>query len=106
METSRGESTRPAITRCAGLDLPGGTGLTLLRELRQNLRFGDLPIIGLLWAEDEAIIRSVDGLGLLAYEVKPPLFADLLTLVGRFCREFIPVNSRLALCRQDRGLRT
>lgn len=87
------------------LDLPVGSGPTFLQEIRQDSRFHDLPVIGLLWAEDETSIRSLDGLGLLAYEVKPLFFADLLTLVGRFCRHFFPMNPRLELCGQDRGLR-
>lgn len=86
------------------LDLPGGSGVMLLRELRQDTRFSDLPVIGLLWAEDEALVRSLDGLGLLAHEVKPLFFADLLTLVGRFCHHFFPVISGLEFSGEDREL--
>ncbi|MGA6828871.1 hypothetical protein ACO9S2_14835 [Nitrospira sp. NS4] len=85
------------------LDLPGGSGVMLLRELRQDTRFSDLPVIGLLWAEDEALMRSLDGLGLLAHEVKPVFFADLLTLVGRFCHHFYPITPRLEFSGGERG---
>lgn len=71
------------------LDLPAGTGLTFLRALRTDPRLMRLPIIAMLWSEDEAFVRTLAGLGVAGYVLKPLRFADLVTVVGELCRKIL-----------------
>jgi len=84
------------------LDLPGGTSLTFLRELRMDSRLATLPVIVLAWSEEQSIVRCLGGLGVVGYVVKPMLFDDLVALVGGFCRHVLPENFRQKFCALNR----
>jgi DNA-binding response OmpR family regulator len=84
------------------LDLPGGTSLTFLRELRRDSRLANLPVIVMAWSDKQSIVRSLDGLGVVGYVVKPMLLDDLVALVGGFCRHVLSGNSRREFCWLDR----
>lgn len=84
------------------LDLPGGTSLTFLRELRVDSRLATLPVIVMAWSDEQLIVRSLDGLGVVGYVVKPMLFDDLVALVGGFCRHGLSGNSRQEFSPLDR----
>ena len=62
------------------LDLPGGTSLTFLQDLRKDSRLTDLPVIAMAWTDDRATARTLAGLAVLDYVVKPMLFADLVMM--------------------------
>lgn len=83
------------------LDLPGGTSLTFLRELRMDSRLATLPVIAMAWSDAQSIVGSLGGLGVVGYVVKPMLFDDLVALVGGFCRQLLPENSRQEFCALD-----
>lgn len=83
------------------LDLPGRTSLTFLRELRMDSRLAKLPVIVMAWSDDQSIVQSLGGLGVVGYVVKPMLFDDLVALVGGFCRHILPENSRQEFCSLD-----
>jgi DNA-binding response OmpR family regulator len=84
------------------LDLPGGTSLTFLHELRMDSQLGTLPVIVMAWSDEEMIVRSLDRLGVVGYVVKPMLLDDLVALVGGFCRHVLSGNSRQEFCALDR----
>ena len=76
------------------MDLPGGTSLTFLRELRRDSRLTNLPVIAMAWTDDQAIVRSQAGLGVVGYVIKPMLLADLVTIIGGVCREILTETPR------------
>lgn len=84
------------------LDLPGGTSLTFLRELRMDSRLATLPVIVMAWSEEQSIVWSLGGLGVVGYVVKPMLFDALVALVGGFCRHVLSGNSRQEFCALNR----
>ena len=84
------------------LDLPSSTSLTFLRELRMDSRLATLPVIVMAWSDEQSILRSLGGLGVVGYVVKPMLFNDLVALVGGFCRHVLSGNSRQEFCALDR----
>jgi len=84
------------------LDLPGGTSLTFLRELRMDSRLATLPVIVMAWSHEQSIVRSLGGLGVVGYVVKPMRFDELIVLVGGFCRHVLPGDSRQEFCGLDR----
>jgi CheY-like chemotaxis protein len=83
------------------LDLPGETSRTFLLGLRRKPPLRALPVVGLAWSKDDAVIRSLDGLALTQCEAKPLLFTDLVTLIRRLCRIFLSVSPDLTLCGHD-----
>lgn len=80
------------------LDLPGGTSLTFLRELRRDSRLATLPVIVMAWSDAQSIVRSLGGLGVGGYVVKPMRFDELVTLVGGVCRHVFFGGSRQEFC--------
>lgn len=84
------------------LDLPSGTSLTFLRDLRMDSRLATLPVIVMAWSDEQSIVRSLDGLGVVGYVVKPMLFNDLVALVGGFCRRVLSGSSRQDFSELDR----
>lgn len=84
------------------LDLPGGTSVWFLQELRQDALLKNLPVVVMAWSEEESIVRSLYTLGVAAYVIKPLLLADLFTLVSRLCQEHLPARE-LAPGIQDWG---
>lgn len=74
------------------LDLPGGTSVWFLQELRQDALLKNLPVVVMAWSEEESIVRSLYTLGVAAYVIKPLLLADLFTLVSRLCQEHLPAR--------------
>jgi CheY-like chemotaxis protein len=85
------------------LDLPGGTSLTFLRELRMDSRLATLPVIVMAWSDEQSIVGSLEGLGVVGFVVKPMLFDDLAALAGDFCRHVLSGNSRQEFCALDRN---
>lgn len=83
------------------LDLPGGASLTFLRELSMDSRLTSLPVIVMAWSEEQSMVRSLGGLGVVGYVVKPMLLDDLIALVGGFCRHVLSGNSRQEFCALD-----
>ena len=84
------------------LDLPGGTSLTFLRELRMDSRLSTVPVIVMAWSDDQSIVRCLAGMGVVGYVVKPLRFDELVALVGGFCRQVLSGNSRREFCALDR----
>ena len=84
------------------LDLPGGTSLTFLRELRMDSRLATLPVIVMAWSDEQSIVRRLGGLGFVGYVVKPMRFDELIALVGGFCRHALSGNSHQEFCALDR----
>ena len=80
------------------LDLPGGTSLMFLRELRMDSRLATLPVIVMAWSDEQSIVRNLGGLGVVGYVVKPMRFDELVALVGGFCRHVLSGNSRQEFC--------
>ena len=68
------------------LDLPCGTGLTFLRQLRKDSRLITLPVIVMAWSREQPSFRSIEGLRIVGSVVKPMLFDELVVHVGSFCR--------------------
>jgi two-component system response regulator len=83
------------------LDLPGRTSLTLLRELRMDSRLATVSAIVMAWSEEQSIVRSLGGLGVVDYVVKPMRFDDLVALVVGFCRYVLSGGSRQEACALD-----
>lgn len=75
-------------TRLLILDLmlPGMSGLDVLRTIRLDARFVDLPCLILTAAGQDAQYREADALGVAEFMTKPfsprRLFARVLTLTG------------------------
>jgi DNA-binding NarL/FixJ family response regulator len=67
-------------------DLPAGNSLSFLRALQQDVRLAKLPVIVMVWSDDESIVGSLRAFGVAGYVVKPVLFEDLLIPVGDICR--------------------
>jgi len=68
------------------LDLPGKASLMVLRELRHDFRLASLPVVVMAWSDDQPSMRTLYGLGVVGYFVKPLCFSDLLTLVSNICQ--------------------
>ncbi len=83
------------------LDLPGGTSLTFLRELRVDSRLATLPVIVMAWSDGQSTVQCLGGLGVVGYVVKPMRFHELIALVGGFCRHVLSGNSRQEFCALD-----
>ena len=84
------------------LDLPGGTSLMFLHELHMDSRLATLPVIVMAWSDEQSIVRSLGGPGVVGYVVKPMRFDDLVTLVGGFCRHvLLSGSSRREFCVLD-----
>ena len=84
------------------LDLPKSTSLAFLHALRQDSGLRNLPVLAMAWSEEEAAVRSLYGLGVSAYVIKPVRFADLLSVAGQPCWKWLPDSSSPALCYQSR----
>jgi CheY-like chemotaxis protein len=84
------------------LDLPRRTSLSFLQTLRQDPCLKNLPVMVLAWPEKEGLVRSLYGLGISAYVIKPVRFADLLAVAGQLYCKWHPDSSGPALCYQDR----
>lgn len=76
--------------------------MTFPRELRKDSRLATLPVIVMAWSDEQSIARSLGGLGVAGYVVKPMRFDELVALVGGFCRHVHSGNSRQEFCRLDR----
>jgi CheY-like chemotaxis protein len=76
------------------LNLPGGTSPMFLQELRKDSRLTNLPVVAMAWTDDRATVRTLEGLGVVDYVVKPMRFAELITVVGGFCRRILRETSR------------
>ncbi len=70
-------------------DLPAGNSLAFLRALQQDVRLAKLPVIVMVWSDDESIARSLRAFGVAGYVVKPVLFEDLIIRVGDICRYIV-----------------
>ncbi|HLZ32400.1 MAG TPA: response regulator [Nitrospira sp.] len=88
------------------LDLPAGNSLTFLREIRRDVDLSKLPVIAMVWADDEPTIRALGGQGVAGYVIKPMLFEDLIVLVGDVCRHFLFEKPHHELCEPGRELLT
>jgi DNA-binding response OmpR family regulator len=76
------------------LNLPGGSSLTFVQELRKDSRLTNLPVVAMAGTDDRATVRTLDGLGVVDDVVKPLRFAELITVVGGFCRRILRETSR------------
>jgi len=84
------------------LELPGGASLKLLRELRNDFRPASLPVVVMAWSDEQPSMRTLYGLGVVSYFVKPLHFSDLLTMVSNICQTWLPRNRRQEICLLDR----
>ncbi len=66
--------------------LPAGNSLAFLRALQQDVRLAKVPVIVMVWSDDESIARSLRAFGVAGYVVKPVLFEDLIIRVKDICR--------------------
>lgn len=80
-------------------DLPAGNSLMFLQELQRDFRLAKLPVIVMVWSDDESIVRALGGRGVAGYVVKPMLFEDLIVLVGDVCQHVLSQTSHQELCR-------
>jgi CheY-like chemotaxis protein len=85
------------------LDLPRKTSLSFLQKLRQDPGLKNLPVIVMAWPEEEGVVRSLYGLGISAYVIKPVRFADLLTVAGQVSCHPLLGHSGQELCRESLG---
>lgn len=73
----------------ADFDLPGGTALRFLREMRQDARIRSVPLIVLACVDDEASVAICTQLGVNTFIVKPSTFAGLVGLVRDLCSRWL-----------------
>jgi CheY-like chemotaxis protein len=85
------------------LDLPRRTSLSFLQTLRQDPGLKNLPVIVMAWPEEEGVVRSLYGLGVSAYVIKPVRFADLLAVAGQVSCNSLLGHSGQELCRENLG---
>jgi len=85
------------------LDLPRRTSLSFLQTLRQDPGLKNLPVIVMAWPEEEGVVRSLYGLGVSAYVIKPVRFADLLAVAGQVSCHPLLAHSGQELCRENLG---
>ena len=88
------------------LELPGGASLKLLRELRNDFRLASLPVVVMAWSDEQPSMRTLYGLGVVGYFVKPLHFSDLLTMVRNICQTWLPKNRRQEICLLDKERNT
>ena len=73
------QSSEPALI-VLDLKLQGERGVDVLRQLKQNPRYGHIPIVMLTSSDDTLDIRACYQAGANGYVVKPDRFDDLVTL--------------------------
>lgn len=73
------QSSEPALI-VLDLKLQGERGVDVLRQLKQNTRYGHIPIVMLTSSDDTLDIRACYQAGANGYVVKPDRFDDLVTL--------------------------
>ena len=73
------QSSEPALI-VLDLKLQGERGVEVLRQLKQNPRYGHIPIVMLTSSDDTLDIRACYQAGANGYVVKPDRFDDLVTL--------------------------
>lgn len=80
---ARLEEVRPELI-VTDLEMPEMNGAELIRRIRQDGRYGDVPIIVLTGAEADVVARVRDTLGdeIRAVLSKPVSLNDLLTAVA------------------------
>jgi CheY-like chemotaxis protein len=104
VEYLKGEAANPpdshpqARTALAILDLrlPVKHGFDVLRWIRRQPEFQNLPVVMLSGSGFEAEERTAYELGATAYEVKPAQFQQLLNLVERLRDRFLMANTNFA----------
>jgi len=65
------------------INMPGGTGLTVLQRLKSNLRVRGIPVIVLTATEDESLLLKVQAEHPEAVLHKPIRFEDLAREINR-----------------------
>jgi len=83
------------------LNLPGATSLSCLRELRNDFRLANLPVVVMARSDAQPSMRTLYGLGVVGYLVKPRCFSDLITMVRKICQTWLPKNPRQEICLSD-----
>lgn len=81
-------------------------GLTFLWESWNDPGLRNPPVVAMAWADDQAAIaQTLDGPGVLDYDyaVKLMRFAELVTMVGCFCRQIFPHTPGQALSAAMKG---
>ena len=104
VEYLKGETAYPpdcdpqSRTALAILDLrlPVKHGFDVLRWIRCQPKYQNLPVVMLSGSGFEAEERTAYELGATAYEVKPAQFQHLLNLAERLRDRFLMVNTNLA----------
>ena len=70
------------------VNMPGGTGLQVLRQLKNSVKTNQVPIIVITGSIDPATVATVRSLGADEYLTKPPDFARLEAILkARLCTE-------------------
>ena len=59
------------------VNMPGGTGLQVLRQLKNSIKTNQIPIIVISGNVDSATVATVKSLGTDAFLAKPPDFEQL-----------------------------
>ena len=74
------------------LKLQGERGVDVLRQLKQDPRYGHIPIVVLTSSDDTLDIRACYQAGANGYVVKPDRFEDLVTLSVHLWKFWIEHN--------------
>ncbi len=65
------------------VNMPNLNGIELLRRIRGDERFKDLPVVMLTSETDQSIIEAANQLGISAYLNKPLQTAELMKVLAR-----------------------
>ena len=63
------------------LMLPGGGGLSVLRNIRSSLQIKNMPVVVISGMSDEVYKENISREGVAAYLIKPYDFQELYTII-------------------------
>jgi CheY-like chemotaxis protein len=82
------------------MNMPAGTGLQVLRQLKHSIRTSHIPIIVITGSLDPDVAGAVTSLGADAFLSKPPDFEQLEIMLQRLLNDRADINSS---CRKTVG---
>ena len=84
--------SKPAVI-LLDINMPGGTGMQTLRQLKANATTSLIPVIIVSGSDDSALVERVMALGAADYLRKPFDFDDVLRILSRVTGK--PLNSQV-----------
>jgi two-component system, cell cycle response regulator len=72
------------------INMPGGSGIRALKQLKSSPRFGRIPIVVVSARDDEQLPRTVTELGAAAFLQKPVALPDIHNLLVQLVGEPTP----------------